>query len=457
MNQPDAAQADPHERPLPDARRVRGAIAAAVIGNGLEWYDYIIFGFFAANVAAAIFPAEDPFVSTMLTAATFAVSYVVRPVAGVLLGIYADKAGRKPALTLMMTLMGLAMLIIVVTPDYSVVGVVAPLLVILARLLQGASIGGEFAAATALLREFAPDRRKEFYSSFQMGSQALAQMMAGGVGLVVSLSLDPSDLQAWGWRIPFAVGLLIVPVGIYVRFRVDESPEFAELLEASQRQVRVPVSRLFTEHRTSILAGFGATIAGTAAAYTWVIYLPTFVVQQLGLPASNVLASTFISGFLFFFGALVAGRLADRFGSWRVVVSGVLAFGIAVVPTLIFVVSAPSFTRLLISQVLAVTLLGIMSGAGPGLMASVFPVEVRSTGMGISYNVSVLLFGGLAPLTLTWLIGVTGDVLMLAYYGVFTATLALLALWFGRSAVPGAGQWDAVGDATTSRAGSVSR
>ncbi len=411
---------------------IRKAVVSSVIGNGLEWYDFIIYGFFTAAISRTYFPASDVFVSTLLATATFAISFAVRPIGGVLLGMYADRVGRKPTLTLMILLMGLSTLIIGATPSYEAVGIIAPLLVIFARMLQGISVGGEFASATAMLAEYAPSGKKGFYSSFQMCSQALALALAGLSGYALSTFLSSSDLDSWGWRIPFLLGMLIAPVGFYIRRHVDESPEFARLAYAGKRPVKLPFKDVIARHHKALLAGFGAIVVATTSNYVWFVYLPVYVVQQLKLPFSTVLLSTFMGGTLLFILCPITGALGDRFGLRRVFLFGAVLYGLLAYPLFSYVLAAPGVERMIVAQLLCVLAMGFMWGPAPGLLASLFPVEVRSTGMSVSYNIAVLLFGGLAPLTLTWLLKVTGDNMVPAYYIIISTIIALMALWVGR-------------------------
>lgn len=410
-----------------DPRAVRRAVVSSVIGNAFEWFDFLIYGFFTGLIAKAFFPADDKFVATVLATATFAISFFVRPFGGVLLGMYADRVGRKPALTLMILMMGVSTLLIGATPPYLAIGIAAPLLIVLARILQGISVGGEFASATAMLVEYAPPGRKMLFGSLQMCSQALAISVAGLFGYGLSTLLDPQDLESWGWRVPFLLGVLIAPVGFYIRRKVEESPSFV----AARQAGKLPFRELLTRHSGALIAGLGICVVGTVSNYVWFVSMPRYVVDELGLPFSEALLGTFICGAILFLLCPIAGALADRFGARRVLCTGAVLFGLMSYPLLAWVVAAPDLSRLLSAQICVAVVISLIWGPTPGMMAGLFPTGTRSTGMAISYNLGVLLFGGLAPLTLTVLIRETGDNLVPAYYIMFCAALALLLIWLG--------------------------
>jgi len=405
---------------------MRRAVASSVIGNAFEWFDFLIYGFFLTFITRAFFPAEDPFVATVLATATFAISFLVRPFGGALLGMYADRKGRKPALTLMILMMGLSTLLIGVTPSYAEIGVAAPLLIVLARVLQGLSAGGEFSSATAMLVEYAPPQRKMLFGSLQMCSQALAVGFAGFFGYTLSTLLEPADLGAWGWRIPFLFGVLIAPVGFYVRRKVKESPSF----EAS-RKTHLPFSSLYQQHLGALLAGLGVCIAGTVSNYVWFINMPRLVVEQLQLPFSEALIGIFLCGLLLCALCPVTGYLSDRFGARRIFTLGAVVFALMSWPLLHWVVQAPDMSRLLTAQITIAIAISFIWGPTPGLMAGFFPTGTRSTGVAISYNVGVLLFGGLAPLTIAVFTEKTGSPMVPAYYTIVCVVLALTFLWLG--------------------------
>jgi MFS transporter, MHS family, proline/betaine transporter len=434
--------------PQLNPRMVRRAIVASVLGSGLEWFDFLVYGYFSKIIAQVFFPSDHAFVSIALTLATFAIGFVVRPIGGVLLGIYSDRVGRRRALSVLILAMAASTLLMGLTPSYATIGVAAPLLIVLARLLQGMSVGGQFATASAMLVEYAPPGKKMFYGSFNMSSQAFALLLSSGVGLLLTTQLTHAQLVAWGWRVPFLMGALAGPIGFYIRHRVAESPEFVQLREHRGAPVRQSVRAFFRDNTDAVICAMGVIIVGAATNYVWHSYLPLYVERQLHMPLSNALVGAFVSGVLNVALFPVAGKLCDRYGAYRLFYPVVIAWVLVSYPLFSFVVSAPTFAHLFTAQMISTVFLAAMSGSHPGMLATLFPVRNRSTGVALSYNVAVTLFGGLAPLTITSLTQWTGSSLMPAFYLIFAGLVSLAMVFFtksGRDPVPAA----RAGSATT--------
>ena len=404
---------------------IRRAVVASVIGNGLEWFDFLVYAFFARTIGHHFFPASTPTASLMLTFATFAVGFVVRPFGGILLGVYADRAGRQKALALLIVLMAAGTLIVGLAPDYASIGLAAPLLIVLARVIQGLSVGGEFASAAAMLVELAPPGRKMFYGSFQMASQGMALLVASGISLLLTEAMAPAALEAWGWRIPFLLGSLIGPLGFYIRRKCAESPEFLALRAAGGPLPVTGFAPAMARQWRAVVCAFGIIAVGTALNYLWHSYTPTYVTEQLHLPLSAALAGSSLCGLVAIVVYPLAGLLADRIGAYRQFFFVVTAFAFCAYPIYAYVDTAPSVPRLFVSQLVATLFLGFMSGPHPGMLATLFPTGSRSTGVALSYNLAVTLFGGLAPVTVTWLIAVTGDRMMPAWFQILAAVISL--------------------------------
>jgi MFS transporter, MHS family, proline/betaine transporter len=299
-----------------------------------------------------------------------------------------------------------------VIPSYGSVGLLAPILVIAARLLQGFSVGGEFASSTAFLVEHRPDRAG-FLASWQWSSQGFAALVATGLGVLLTTSMSTDTLQAWGWRIPFAVGLLIGPVGCYIRNRLDETPEFIEAGEA-----RRPIRDLFVGQWDRLLLTIGAVAASTSSQYL-LVYMPTYAIRELNLPQSIGFTAAMLAAALQTIAVPFVGIWVDRVGQTRVVTA---------YPAFVLLGAAPSL-GVLIGMVCWISVLkSLFSGALPSLMAKTFPVSTRVSGMSLSYNISVPIFGGFAPFFAQSLIDLTGSKLAPSYYMIATATLSLLAL-----------------------------
>jgi MFS transporter, MHS family, proline/betaine transporter len=405
---------------------VRRAIVASTIGNGLEWFDFLIFGSLASVISQVFFPSGNPVASLILTWTTFGVGFVMRPFGGILLGMYADRAGRRKALSLLILLMAAGTIGLGITPGYATIGLAAPVIAVASRVLQGLSVGGEFPSATAMLVEYAPPGRKMFYGSFQMCSQALSIALSAGFAYAVTTAFSPANLAAWGWRIPFLIGGLVGPIGFYIRRRVAESPEFANLVARLPRSERTPLGTLLTRYVRPLMCAIGVIVCGTASVYLWNIYLPVYVARTLHLPGTAPLLGAAVCGVMNMILTVAIGVLADRVGAWRVFVPAVAVAGIMAIPLFAFIVSAPSLSHLFAIQLIANVVFAFLAAPIPGLLAGMFPTAVRSTGMAVSYNVSVALFGGLAPLTVSWLTSLTQSHLVPAYYLTGAAALSIV-------------------------------
>ncbi|HEY4298177.1 MAG TPA: MFS transporter, partial [Paraburkholderia sp.] len=341
---------------------VRRAIFASVLGNGLEWFDFLIYGYFSKIIAQVFFPADSGFVSIALTLATFAIGFFVRPLGGILIGIYADRFGRRRALSMLIVAMAASTLLMGLTPSYRTIGIAAPFLIVLARLLQGLSVGGQFATASAMLVEYAPPGKKMFYGSFNMSSQAFALLLSSGVGWLLTTYLTHDQLVSWGWRLPFLMGSLAGPLGFYIRHRVAESPEFERLRDHGGAPRRQSVREFFRDNRDAVICAMGVIIVGAATNYVWHSYLSLYVERQLHLPLSSALVGAFASGALNIFLYPLSGKLADRFGPYRCFYPIVIAWILCAYPLFHFVITAPSAAHLFIAQMIATVFLAAMSG-----------------------------------------------------------------------------------------------
>lgn len=412
----------------PTRAQTTRAVIASVLGNGLEWFDFVVYGFFASQIAAAVFPSGDPVISLLATWGAFGVGFLVRPLSGVLFGFYADRAGRVKALTLMIGLMATGTLLVGLTPPASAIGLGAPLLMIAARVLQGLSVGGEYGGATALLVEYAPANRRSLFGSFQMMSQAVSTTLASLAAFSLSALLTREQLGDWGWRIPFILGALIGPIGIWMRLRVPESPEFVAARE--QHVAAPPVSR----EVAPVLTAIGITVPITLSVYVWTLYMPGAAARQLGLDPTVAPLSTLAAGLALFVLTPIFGALGDRWPRWRVYPAALVVFALATAALFVWVLAEPSWTRLIVAQLAVAPVIGCLWGLSPAMMAALFPVRARSTGMAIGYNAAVILFGGLAPFILSWLADQTRDPSTPAWYVLAASGVGLTLLLAGRAA-----------------------
>ena len=413
---------------LPQSAPKSYQIAAAVIGNALEWYDFIVFGFFAVIISRLFFPTDSQYASLLFTTATFGVGFFMRPVGGILIGIYADRQGRKAALLVVIASMTVAIALIAFAPTYAAIGIGAPLIIVVARLLQGFSAGGEFASATAFLIESAPAGRRGFYGSWQMVGQGLAVLIGAILGAVLTKTLSPEAIDGWGWRIPFLFELVIGPVGLYIRNSLAETQAFLQSDQTSQS--RTAGRRVLASHIKQILVCFGIVVSGTISFYVILVYIPTFARSQLQLPLDQAFLAQAIGLACEVALIPICGALSDRIGRKPVMIASLLLSLVVTYPLFMWVSSSPSFSRLLVMQVVLCSVFGIGNGPVSTALGEQFPTRVRSTALAIGYNVAVMLFGGFAPFFVTWLIHATGTPIAPAFYLMFGAAVGLFAVLF---------------------------
>jgi len=405
--------------------RAKQAVIASSVGNALEWFDIIVYASFAVVISKLFFPSVDGVTGLMLTFGTFALSFVIRPLGAMVLGNYADKAGRKKALTLTILLMMIGTGMMAFAPTAGTIGAWAGVILLASRLLQGFSAGGEFGTSTAFLIEHAPDH-KAFYASWQIATQGAAMFLASAFGFGLNTFLSQDSLESWGWRVPFFFGMLIGPVGLYIRMKMSETPEFVEA-----EVMASPLRTTFTHHLERLLSA--AAIVGLATISVYLIlYMPTFAVENLDLPSYAGYLGGIISGLVTLIGAPYVGKLADRVGPAAVMTVATVSAIVLAWPMFKILVGNPSVLALTVVQLILGILLAFYFGPLPALLAEMFPTNLRATGMSVSYNIGVTVFGGFAPLILTWLIAQTGSLLAPSYYYMVIGIVSLVGLTFAR-------------------------
>lgn len=397
------------------------AIAAAVAGNALEFYDFIIYSFFSVYIAKSFFPNDDKFISLLTAVAVYGVGFFTRPLGGLLIGTYADKKGRRAAMILTVTLITIGTLGLAATPSYESIGVAAPIIVLLARLVQGLALGGEVGPASSMLIESAPPNQRAFYASWQMASQGIAVAVGGVVGYVVSATLSSEQLASWGWRIPFLVSLALIPIAVYIRRALPETLE--EPAYHSDSQI---IKLIFTRYRKEVILGILALMSTAITAQVG-NYMTTFAINTLELNPAVAQISTVLGGIMMFLFSLLAGFLADKYGRKSIMLWPRVALMLLIVPMFYMLVKTESVAMLLLVT-MTVTLLTGMSGAS-SLVAipEMMPIALRATGVSLIYAIGVTLFGGTAQFVLTWLIEHFGAVSP-AYYVVVTSVFSIIAM-----------------------------
>jgi MHS family proline/betaine transporter-like MFS transporter len=400
-----------------------GVIVAATIGNVLEWFDFLVYGFFAVTIAEVFFPANNPTISLLVTFGTFGLAYLVRPLGAIIVGTYTDRAGRKAGLTLSIGLMMIGTAMMVVTPGYATIGIAAPIIITIARLLQGFSVGGEFGSAVAFLVEHGGDR-KGFSASWQWATTGIVSIIVSLFGLALTTMLTHEQLIDWGWRIPYVFGLLVGPAGLYIRARMSETPEFL----AADKPAQVPIKDLLHRQPMSVLLALGASIVSNSSYYL-LLYVPTYGVKTLHLPAYTGFAATLVGGILLAVFAVIAGHRSDkRKPRTRMMLITAWMFLVFAYPCFWLMDAYPSLATCMFAVGFLNLIKGGYSGVLPSVLCEQFPVETRAVGVAFAFSISVTVFGGFAPFVATWLIAVTGDPLSPAYYLMVTAALSIVAL-----------------------------
>ena len=407
-----------HSQP-PSLRRM---IVAATIGNVLEWFDFVVYGFFAVTIAQVFFPAGDPTVSLLITFSAFGLAYFVRPLGAIVIGGFTDRAGRKAGLLLSIALMMIGTTLMAVTPGYATIGIAAPIIITLSRLLQGFSVGGEFGSAVSFLAEHGGGRRG-FAASWQFATGGMITVLASLFGLTLTTLLTHEQLVNWGWRIPYVFGMLVGPAGLYIRAKVVETPEFVE----AELPPTVPISDLLRRHPLTVLLGLGISIISNSSFYI-LAYIPTYGEKTLHLPASTGFTATLVGGAILAIGCPLFGHWSDRISRPLLMVIACWLFVLTSYPSFWLMAAWPSLAACIIAVGWLQLVKAGYSGVLPSLLSEQFPVAVRAIGVSFGFSTAVSIFGGLAPLVATWLIAQTGDPLSPSYYLIFTALLSLVAL-----------------------------
>ncbi|MFZ4152062.1 glycine betaine/L-proline transporter ProP [Streptomyces pseudogriseolus] len=420
-----------------DERAVKRAVKAASLGNAMEWFDFGIYAYLAGTIGRVFFPSGNETVQLLSSFATFAVAFLVRPLGGMVFGPMGDRIGRKKVLALTMILMAIGTAAIGMLPSYAAVGFWAPALLILFRLLQGFSTGGEYGGASTFIAEYAPDRRRGYFGSFlELGTLA---GYTGAAGLVVALTawLGSDTMDAWGWRIPFLVAGPLGIVGIYLRLKLDDTPAYLKLGEGNvhvsdaanqvETTARGDLAKIFRQHWRTLILCITLVGAYNITDYMLLSYMPTYLSDELHYKESHglmILVATMVVLMLII---NQVGRLNDRYGRKPLLMAGMLGF---------LILSAPAFVLVQQGSLLAVSagmlmlglslvcLLGTMSAALPAM----FPTSVRYGSLSVGYNLSASLFGGTTPLVITALIGATGSDMMPAYYAMAAALVGVISV-----------------------------
>lgn len=398
-------------------------VGAAFAGNVLEFYDLNLYAYFAGQIGAAYFPASTQLGSELAAWGSFAVAFIARPIGAVVLGSYADRAGRKAALTLALALMLAGTTVMACMPSAAQIGVLAPIGVLLARLVQGFSVGGEFGGASAFMSEHASAASRGMFGSFQFMGQALSNILASLAGLTVVSLLPPDAVAAYGFRLPFLFGLLLGPVGLYLRTHVPETPEFLAAEKLAQ-----PARVLMSAHKARITLAALIITVGTVATYLN-IYIPSYAQSVLKLPPWIGYAVTLGSSLIALIATPLSAMWSDRSGRLRPAFIGAWVIFLASVPLMAWAVRAPGLVSLMGAMLVLACARAIYSAPLPALLAELFPVQLRAVGMSVGYTLGVTVFGGLTPLLCRLAISWSGDKAAPGYIVMAASVVSLVALW----------------------------
>ena len=414
------------------------AVVAASIGNMLEWYDFTVYALFASYIANSFFSSGDPVTNKIKAYLAFGFGFVARPLGALLIGNYGDRVGRKAALTLTILLMALGTGLIGFSPSYTVIGIGAPVLLLLGRVIQGFSVGGEVGSTTAFLLESADPKQRGVIVSWLEASMGMSNILGALAAFAVTSLLTSAEVQDWGWRIPFIAGLIILPVGLFLRRSLEETVDFrAEALRrkaeppGSSPAARRPWLDVFTHHGRTLGVGFGVAVLWAVAVYVLIIFFPVYVqsADTYHFSAHQAFGASLIANVAFVISCVLCGSLSDRIGRRRMLFISACLLFISVLPLFMVLRAIPSTGTLILVQSLFCILVASFVGVAPAGLSEIFPVAVRATGMSLVYNGAFTLFGGFAPAILTWFKAQPGgSTYAPAWYVMAAALVAMCAI-----------------------------
>ncbi|KAB8045274.1 MFS transporter [Janthinobacterium aquaticum] len=399
-----------------------GMVLRVTSGNFMEMFDFFLFGFYATAISKAFFPSDNEVISLMMTLMTFGAGFLMRPLGAVILGAYVDRVGRRKGLIVTLGLMALGTVLIACVPGYATIGVLAPVLVLIGRLLQGFSAGAELGGVSVYLAEMATPGRKGFYVSWQSASQQVAIVVAAALGYGLNQILSASEMSDWGWRIPFFIGCMIVPILFVIRRTLQETEEFQQ---RKHRPELKAILRSMLDNWRLVLAGAMLVALTTVSFYLITIYTPTFGKTVLKLSTTDSLIVTLCVGVSNFFWLPVMGALSDRVGRRPLLLCFSVLAILTAYPAMHWLVQAPSFGKMLGVELWLSFVYASFNGAMVVALTEVMPVEVRTTGFSLAYSLATAIFGGFTPAIATSLIASSGDKASPALWLTFAAVCSL--------------------------------
>src|SRR5436853_885306 len=416
--------------PSPSDRRTKiWSVVRVCSGNFLEMYDFMVFGYYASAIGAAFFPAGNAFWSLILSFMTFGAGFLMRPLGAVVLGAYTDKHGRRAGLLLTLSLMSVGIFTIACAPGYATIGLLAPLLVVVGRLLQGFSAGMELGGVSVYLSEIATPGHKGFYVSWQSGSQQVAVMFAASIGVALNSWLPPEKMKEWGWRVPLLLGCAIVPFLFRLRKSLAETDEFAA---RKHHPTSSEILRSLAQNWRIVLVGTFMVTMTTVSFYMITAYTPTFGSSELHLTSMDSLIVTLFVGASNLFWLPIMGALSDRIGRRPLLFGCTVPMLITAYPAMLWLVHEPSFGRLLAVELWFSFIYGSYNGAMVVFLAEIMPIEVRTSGFALAYSLATAIFGGFTPAFSTYLIHISGNRAIPGLWLSFAAACGLVASLFAK-------------------------
>ena len=424
-----------------EGKMLRRVVGASLIGSTIEWYDFFLYGVVAGIVFNHLFfPADDPFVSTLLAYVTFAVGFIARPIGGIIFGHFGDKLGRKSMLILTLSIMGGSTVLIAFIPTYDQIGVWAPICLLFLRIMQGIGLGGEWGGAVLMAYEHAPDSRKGFYASFPQVGLSIGLLLASGVVGLLSFTLSDGQFMAWGWRLAFGLSAVLIFLGMWIRLNVSESPEFTEVKETKEES-KMPIKEMWHNNTGNVLAGMGARYIDGVFFNVMGVFSITYLTGTLQISRTDALLGVSLAAFVMCFFIPLFGHVSDRIGRTRTYWIGSLVTGFSALPAFWFMSqSGGNVTIIWLSIIIPFGILyASVYGPEAALFAELFEAKVRYTGMSFVYQFSGIFAGGLTPIIATTLLDYqNGSPILLTLYVAFAGVVSALSVrWINiRQAAP---------------------
>ncbi len=407
-----------------DDAKLRKAITAASLGNAMEWFDFGVYGFVAYALGKVFFPGADPSLQMIAALGTFSVPFLIRPLGGLFFGMLGDKYGRQKILAITIVIMSISTFCIGLIPSYATIGIWAPILLLICKMAQGFSVGGEYTGASIFVAEYSPDRKRGFMGSWLDFGSIAGFVMGAGIVVLISTVVGEENFLDWGWRIPFFLALPMGAVALWLRVSMEETPSFVQ-----QREKPVVTQASTAATFKTILMGIGRVMVWSAAGYTYLVIMPTYLQSALHTGFNQALLIAVISNIGFALTIIPSGMLSDRIGRRTVMIIATVLLLILALP-LLKILQAESSTLAVKAIVVLIAggLVGMLAGPGPAMLSEMFPTRVRYTGLGLAYSLSNAIFSGCAGLIITGLIKETGNLDIPAYYVMATAVVSIFAL-----------------------------